>query len=128
MNHNHEIEEPSIEALIEEQRRLACSENPFERVIGSLLVAGLLKQKLALLSNEAVGRLMFDFVWNVIDVSSPELTICQEATERLIGSGGGRPNDDKSMEPGSLHRLFERRRAPCLRQSDADCCRSFSLL
>jgi len=86
MSHNHGIEETSIEGLIEEQRRLACSENPFERVIGSLLVAGLLKQKLALLPNETVGRLMFGVVWNVMDTLSPELAICQVATERLLNS------------------------------------------
>ena len=86
MSHNHGIEETSIEALIEEQRRLACSENPFERVIGSLLVAGLLRQRLALLPNETVGQLMFDYVWNVMDVFSPEMAICQVATERLRNS------------------------------------------
>jgi hypothetical protein len=58
----------------------------FERVIGSLLVAGLLKQRLALLPNEAVGQLMFDVVWNVMDAFSPELAICQVATERLLNS------------------------------------------
>lgn len=86
MSDNHGTEETSIEALIEEQRRLACSKNSFERVIGSLLVAELVKKRLALLSNESVGRLMFDFVWNVMDVLSPELAICQVATERLLNS------------------------------------------
>ena len=86
MSLDHGIEETSIEGLIEQQRRLACSENPFKRVMGSLLVAGLLKQKLALLPNEALGKLMFDMVWNVIDVFSPEMAICQVATERLLNS------------------------------------------
>jgi hypothetical protein len=86
MSHNHEIEGTSIEALIEEQRRLACSKNPFERVIGSLLVAGLLKKRLALLPDEAVGQLMFDAVWNELNLLSPEMTICQAATERLRNS------------------------------------------
>jgi len=49
-------------------------------------VAGLLKRRLALLSNEAVGQLMFDVVWNVMDVFSPEMAICREATERLFNS------------------------------------------
>ena len=80
------MEQINIEGLIEQQRRLGCSDNTFERVFGSLLVAGLLKQKLALLSNEAVGQLMFDVVWNVLDVFSPELAICQVATERLLNS------------------------------------------
>lgn len=86
MSNNHGIEETSIKALIEKQRRLACSKNPFERVIGSLLVAGLFKKRLALLPNDAVGQLMFDVVWNMMDVLSPELTICQVATERLLNS------------------------------------------
>jgi len=80
------MEETSIEGLIEQQRRLACSENPFARVFGSLLVAALLKQKLASLPNETVGQLMFDVVWNVMDVFSPEMAICQVATERLLNS------------------------------------------
>lgn len=83
---SHRMEETSIQALIEQQRRIACSENPFERVFGSLLVAALLKQKLAWLPNETVGQLMFDVVWNVMDVFSPELTICQVATDRLLNS------------------------------------------
>lgn len=62
MSDNHRIEETRIETLIEEQRHLASSKIHFNRVIGSLLVAGLLKQRLALLSNEAVGQLMFDVV------------------------------------------------------------------
>lgn len=86
MTDNHRIEETRIQALIEEQRHLAASKINFNRVIGSLLVAGLLKQRLALLSNEAIGQLMFDAVWNVIDVLSPELAICQAATERLLNS------------------------------------------
>jgi hypothetical protein len=86
MSHNNGIEETSIEALVEEQRCLASSGNPFERVFGSLLVAALLKQKLASLPNETVGQLMFDFVWNVMDVFSPEMAICQVATERLRNS------------------------------------------
>ena len=86
MSDNHGIEDTSMETLIEEQRRLACSKNPFERVIGSLLVAGLLKKGLALLPNEALGKLMFDVVWNELNLLSPEMTICQAATERLRNS------------------------------------------
>ena len=73
-----------VEQLIEAQRRCSVSPNPFERVVGSLLVAEMLKKRLALSPNEAVGQLMFDFVWDNIDTFSPELTICQVATERLL--------------------------------------------
>jgi hypothetical protein len=79
-------EEISVESLIEEQRRLSGSKNPFERVVGTLYVAGLLKRKLGVLPNEALGHLMFEFVSDVLGVFSPELTICQVATERLLNS------------------------------------------
>ena len=79
-------EEISVEGLIEEQRTLARSKNPFEQVIGTLCVAGLLKQRLAELPDEALGQLMFDYVWNDMNVFSPELTICEVATERLLES------------------------------------------
>jgi atypical dual specificity phosphatase len=89
MSHNHRIEETSIEALIEQQRLLACSENPFERVFGSLLVAARLKRSLAALPDAAVGQLMVDHVWNELNLLSPEMAICQVATERLLGSKTG---------------------------------------
>ena len=76
----------SVEGLIDTQRRLSASKNPFERVIGTLCVAGLLKRRLAALSDAAVGQLMFDYVWNDIHVFSPELTICEVATDRLLHS------------------------------------------
>ena len=76
----------SVEGLIDTQRRLSASKNPFERVIGTLCVAGLLKRRLAALSDAAVGQLMFDYVWNDMHVFSPELTICQVATDRLLHS------------------------------------------
>jgi hypothetical protein len=79
-------EEISVEGLIEEQRKLAHSKNPFERVVGTLCVAGLLKQRLAALPDAALGQLMFDYVWNDMNVFSPELTICEVATERVLES------------------------------------------
>lgn len=86
MPDDYMTEDSRVEELIEAQRRSSISPNPFERVFGSLLVAGLLKQRLALLPNETVGRLMFDVVWNVMDVFSPEMAICHAATERLLSS------------------------------------------
>ena len=73
-----------MDGLIDEQRRLSASQNPFERVVGTLCVAGLLKQRLAALTDVAVGQLMFDYVCDEMNVFGPELTICQEATERLL--------------------------------------------
>jgi len=57
--------------------------------VGSLCTAALLKEKLAALPDEAIGQLMFDCVWNVIDLRSPEMTICEEATKRLLGNQPG---------------------------------------
>ena len=79
-------EEISVGGLIEEQRRLARSKTFFEKVVGTLCVAALLKERLAALPDEAVGQLMLDKVCNEMSVFSPELTICEVATERLIHS------------------------------------------
>jgi atypical dual specificity phosphatase len=77
-------EEISVEGLIEEQRRFSVSKNPFERVVGSLLASALLKQRLSALTDVALAQLMFHYVWNGMNVFSPELTICEVATERLL--------------------------------------------
>jgi hypothetical protein len=79
-------EEISVESLIEEERRLSVSKNPFKRVVGSLCVAGALKERLAALSDAMIGRLMFTYVLDDLNLLSPELTICQAATERLRNS------------------------------------------
>lgn len=76
-----------VEDLIVEQRRLSVSQNPFERVVGSLLASGLLKQKLAVLPDEAVGQLMFDHVWSELNLLGPESVIVEIASERLRESG-----------------------------------------
>jgi hypothetical protein len=78
-------EEISLGVLIE-QRSLAHSKNPFERVVGTLCVAGLLKQSLAALPDAALGQLMSRYVLDDLNVFSPETTICEVATERLIES------------------------------------------
>ena len=88
---HHNGTKSSIEALIEEQQRLASSKNPFERVVGALCLAVVLKKELAALSDTSLGQLMFDHVWNELNLLSPEMTICVEATERLLGHElGGR--------------------------------------
>jgi len=53
--------------------------------VGSLCVAALLKKRLAVLPDRAIGQLLFDQVWNDLNLLSPEMTICQAATERLLG-------------------------------------------
>ncbi|MGA9978501.1 MAG: hypothetical protein WBQ08_07700 [Candidatus Sulfotelmatobacter sp.] len=79
-------EEISVDVLIEEQRSLAHSKNPFERVVGSLCLAALLKETLAALTDAAVGQWMSRYVLDDLNVFGPETTICEVATERLIES------------------------------------------
>jgi hypothetical protein len=79
-------EEISVEGLIEEQRKLAHSTNPFERVIGTLCLASLLKQRLAALPDAAVGRLMSTYVLDGLNLLGPESVIVEIGSERLLGS------------------------------------------
>jgi hypothetical protein len=79
-------EDISVEGLIEAQRRLSVSKNPFERVVGSLCLAGLLKEKLAALPDESVRQLMLDHVWSELDLLGPESVIVEIASERLLNA------------------------------------------
>ena len=56
--------EIGFEDLIQEQRSLARSKNPFERVVGSLCIGAILKKQLMGLPNSAIGRLMVDYIWS----------------------------------------------------------------
>ena len=76
-------EEISVDVLIEEQRKLAHSTNPFERVVGSLCVGAILKEQLVGLPNSAIGRLMTDHVWSDLNLLGPESVIVEIASERL---------------------------------------------
>lgn len=79
-------EDSGVEWLIQAQRRLSASPDPVQRVVGSLLMSARLQKLLSVLPDAAIGQLMFEHVWNVMDVFSPELAICQAATERLLNS------------------------------------------
>ncbi len=70
--------------LIEEQRRLSASTNPFERVLGSLCIGALLKERLVGLPNSIIGRLMTDYVWSDLNLLGPESVIVEVASERLL--------------------------------------------
>ena len=84
--HKTQTTESSIKKLIEMQRRYSVSSNSFERVVGTMLIAARLRKFLSVLPDDAIAQLLFDRVWNAMDVFSPEMTICQEATERLLNS------------------------------------------
>lgn len=85
--HDHcSAETMSIEGLIGLQRTLSRSRNPFERVVGTLCVAAALKERLAALSDAMIGRLMFTYVLDDLNLLSPTIVICQVATERLLGT------------------------------------------
>jgi hypothetical protein len=77
-------EEISVEGLIDAQRRLSVSKNPFERVVGTLCVSGILKARLVVLPDEAVGQLMVDHVWSELNVLGLESVIVELASERLM--------------------------------------------
>jgi hypothetical protein len=79
-------EEISVEALIEEQRRVSVSQNPFERVIGSLCVASILKEQLVRLPNSTISQLMTDHIWCQLNLLGPESVIVEIASERLLES------------------------------------------
>ena len=81
--YHSEEEEISVEDLIELQRRLSHSKNPFERVIGSLCIAAILKEQLVGLPNSTIGRLMTDYVWSGLNLLGPESAIVEIASERL---------------------------------------------
>ena len=72
MSSNHSKKQsPSVRGLIELQRRLADSKNPFLRRIGALLAAGVLDRHLDGLNDRQIGQLMFDHVGR--ELGSPSL-------------------------------------------------------
>ena len=79
-----EEETTSVECLIEEQRRLSASTNPFERVVGSLCIGAILKEQLVGLPNTAISQLLTDHIWSDLNLLGPESVIGEIASERLI--------------------------------------------
>jgi hypothetical protein len=66
-------EEISLDVLIEEQRSLAHSKNPFERVVGSLCIGAILKEQLAGLPNSTISQLMTDHIWCQLNLLGPKV-------------------------------------------------------
>jgi len=81
-------EEIGVEGLIQEQLRLARSKNRCERVLGSLCIGAILKERLVALTNSTIGRLMTDYVWSDLNLLGPESVIVEIASERLIEKYG----------------------------------------
>jgi hypothetical protein len=79
-----EDETISVEGLIEEQRALARSKNPVERVVGSLCIGAILREQLVRFSNSAISRLMTDQIWSQLNLLEPESVIVEIASERLV--------------------------------------------
>jgi hypothetical protein len=76
--------EIGLEDLIQEQRSLARSKNPFERVVGSLCIGAILKEQLVRLPNSAISRLLTDQIWSQLSLLEPESVIVEIASERLV--------------------------------------------
>jgi hypothetical protein len=77
-----------LEDLIQEQRSLARSKNPFERVVGSLCIGAILKEQLVRLPNSAISRLLTDQIWSQLNLLEPESVVVEVASERLIAKYG----------------------------------------
>ena len=77
-------QETSVDVLIEEQRSLTHSKNPFERVVGSLCIGAILKEQLVGLPNSAISRLLTDQIWSQLNLLEPESVIVEIASERLV--------------------------------------------
>ena len=76
--------EIGLEDLIQEQRSLARSKNPFERVVGSLCIGAILREQLVRLPNSAISRLLTAQIWSQLNLLEPESVIVEIASERLV--------------------------------------------
>jgi hypothetical protein len=95
MSSKRPTEKPhSVRRLIELQKRLLKSQNPFVRRVGMLMVAGALDRHLDALSDRQVGQLMSDNVGRDLGIVQPEATICHQATQRLFRSENGRLEEE----------------------------------
>ena len=82
--HNSSESNIDLYKLIEAQRKLTRSKEPYERVVGVLCVSGMLKKRLVRLSDEELGQLLVEYVSNELTMFSPEVAICEEAAQRMF--------------------------------------------
>jgi len=89
-----------VHALIEAQRRVANSKKLSDRFLGAVRLAGLLRKRLAMLTDRQIGQLVSDVVADELRVLSPEMEILEHAVRRLFRSGGGswRDQDTSVMD------------------------------
>jgi Zn ribbon nucleic-acid-binding protein len=89
--------------VIAVQRALVESNNPFERLVGALLIAGMLEQRLRHLNDRQVGQLLLDYCGNDVGMLLPETVIHRHATRRLFRSVGGSVTAEelKEQRPGA---------------------------
>ena len=50
------------------------------------------------IADEEVGQLMFDHVWNELNLLGPEMTVCKVATERLLNSSSVVTTEKENLE------------------------------
>ena len=91
--------EKPVRRLIELQRRLLKSKNPFVRRIGILLAAGALNEHLSELDDHQIGELLLNEVGGDLGILQPEATICHQATRRLFRSELGSLEDELPLRP-----------------------------
>jgi hypothetical protein len=70
--HRAEGAELTIQQLIKEQRNRLTSTTPVERLAASLLISGVLAERLNDLSDPPVGQLLLDEVWSKLSLLGPE--------------------------------------------------------
>ena len=87
---------PAIRTMIELQRRLIRSRNPFIRHIGSLIAAGALNGRLNELLDNQIAQLLSDELERDLEIAAPEGVICHQATKRLFRSKLGSLEGAKS--------------------------------
>ena len=92
-----------VHGLIQAQRMLAESKHPYVQVVGTLWVAGTLKERLARLADRQVGQLLWDHVLDELTLFGPDATICEHAVQRLMRSEGGswEERDNSLIDPAT---------------------------
>ena len=102
MDENNTNDEMPVRRLIDLQRRLLKSKNPFVRRVGTLLAAGALDNHLAELDDHQIGQLLLDEVGGDLGILQPEATIYHQATQRLFRSENGSLEEDETPKPERL--------------------------